>query len=70
MCGISITFTHNDKTNEGENEMKIKEMFKKLETYNEIADLMYAQKAKIQFKYIKHEEISVDCHGCISHRIM
>jgi hypothetical protein len=26
--------------------------------------------SQIREKNIKHEEISVDCHGCISHRIM
>ena len=36
--------------------MKMKEMFKKVETYNEIAELMNTHKAKIQFGEKFHSE--------------
>lgn len=36
--------------------MKMKEMFKKVETYNEIAEMMMTHKAKIQFGEWLHTE--------------
>ena len=36
--------------------MKIKDLFKKVETYNEVADLMHTNKAKIQFGEVFYSE--------------
>lgn len=36
--------------------MKIKELFKKVEAYNEVAELMHTNKAKIQFGEVFYSE--------------